>query len=427
MKKVSVVTMGCSKNLVDSEMIMSVVQGEKYQITENAYESDIVIVNTCGFIESAKEESLDAILEAAELKKSGKVEKIIVAGCLSGRYKEELQREIPDVDIFLGPQDYSGVQKALDLPERPFYRRILTTPSHFAYMKISEGCNNPCTFCAIPKMRGKHTSTPIKNLIIEAESLAEQGVKEIILLAQDSTMYGLDTQGKMILPQLIRDLNKVHGIEWFRLMYTYPAFYTDEVTYAIAESEKFTKYIDFPVQHANDRILAKMQRNVTKDDLRKKINQMRSVIPEITLRTTMITGFPTETEAEFREMLDFIEEIQFDRLGAFAYSVEDHTKAARMQDQIPEEIREERRSEVMELQTEISFQKNLNTIGKEFDVLIDEYNEESEVYIGRTYKDAPEIDNEVYVSSENLKVGNFYKVKINDATEFDLYGSIKNH
>ncbi|MCC7431839.1 30S ribosomal protein S12 methylthiotransferase RimO [bacterium] len=424
MKKVSVVTMGCSKNLVDSEVILGIVKGEKYEITENAYDSDIIIVNTCGFIEAAKEESIDAILEATALKNKGKVEKVIVAGCLSGRYKAELQKEIPEVDIFLGPQDYKGIQDYLDLPERPFYKRILTTPSHFAYLKISEGCSNPCTFCAIPKMRGNHISKPMEEVIVEAEFLASQGVKEIILIAQDSTMYGLDLYGKMILPDLIKNLDKVHGIEWFRTMYTYPAFYTDEVTLAIAESEKFTKYIDFPLQHVNDRILKLMQRNITKDEIHKKITKMRSVMPELTLRTTVITGFPTETEDEFLEMLDFIEEQKFERLGAFAYSIEDKTKAGKMKEQISDELKEERRSRVMELQTEISFAKNVAMIGKEFKVLIDSFDAQSQNYVGRTFRDAPEIDNEVFFTGKNLKVGEFYEVKINDATEFDLYGEV---
>lgn len=426
LKKVNLVSLGCSKNLVDSEILLGQFKANGLSIINNPTQADYVVINTCGFIDDAKDESIQAILEAVELKSAGKVKKVIIMGCLSERYKEELIEEIPDVDAYFGVTDFKGVLKelGLDYKKELLGERVLSTPKHYAYLKISEGCNNPCSFCAIPLIRGPHKSKSIEEIISEAEFLAKKGVKELILIAQDSTYYGLDLYGDRKLAELLKKLAKVEGIEWIRLLYAFPSKFPEEILDVIVEEEKVVKYIDIPFQHISDKVLKSMQRGISRRRTYELIDLMRSKIPNLTLRTTLIVGYPEEGEKEFQELYDFVKEIKFDRLGVFTYSQEDGTKAFVLGDPIPQEEKERRKKEIMELQAKISYENNQNLVGKELSVIIDEI--EDKIAYGRTEKDAPEVDNLVIVhTNKKLEQGEFYKVEVVDALEFDLIGQIR--
>jgi len=427
-KKVSVVTLGCEKNTVDSEILLGGLRHQNFLLEKEPENADTIILNTCGFIDNAKQESINSILEALELKKAGIVKEVFVAGCLSERYRSELQAEMPEVDGFFGTQDFenilrtvSGAENEIDLKYDLLGERIVTTPNHFAYMKISEGCDNPCSFCAIPIMRGGHRSRSIEELEFEAMMLASNGIKEIILIAQDSTYYGLDLYGKRNLSELLRRLAKVNGLQWIRLMYAYPAKFPMDILEVMAGEEKIAKYLDIPVQHASTDVLKSMRRGITRRATEELMMQIREQVPGITLRTTLITGYPTEGEKEFGELEEFITTMQFDRLGVFTYSQEDGTTADVLGDPIPQEEKKRRQARLMEIQQEISLEKNLAKVGQTLPVLIER--REGGNYIGRTEADAPEVDNEVVVSTdEHLELGSFYQVHVTGAFEFDLVG-----
>lgn len=425
-KKVNLVSLGCSKNLVDSEVLLRQFKANGLEIIENSKKADYVVINTCGFINDAKDESIRAILEAIDLKKSGKVKKVVVMGCLSERYYNELNKEIPEVDAYFGVTDYRGVLNELgyDLKKELLGERLLTTPKHFAYLKISEGCDNPCSFCAIPLIRGKHISKTIPEIIQEANYLAQNGVKEIILIAQDSTYYGLDIYGKRELAKLLKELTKVDGIEWIRLQYAFPAKFPEDILDVIAEEEKICKYIDIPFQHISDKILKSMQRGVTKRRTYELIELIRKKIPGVAIRTTLIVGYPEETESEFQELVDFVKDVEFERLGVFTYSQEDNTKAFELGDPIPQNEKENRKNIVLSLQQKISYRKNQEKVGKTLKVIVDEKLDKN-TYIGRTQWDTPEVDNSVIVNSQkSLELGEFYLVEIDDALEYDLVGVV---
>ena len=425
-KKVNLVSLGCSKNLVDSEILLRQFQLNGLEIIDNSRKADYIVINTCGFINDAKDESISAILEAIDLKKSGKVKKVVVMGCLSERYKSELIEEIPEVDAYFGVTDYKGVltELGLDLKKELLGERLITTPKHFAYLKISEGCDNPCSFCAIPLIRGKHQSKPIEQILSEAKYLADKGAKEIILIAQDSTYYGLDIYGSRELARLLKELTRINGIEWIRLLYTFPAKFPEEILDVIAEEEKICKYIDIPFQHISNKILKSMQRGISKRRTYELIDLIRNKITAVAIRTTLIVGYPEESDEEFQELINFVREVKFDRLGVFTYSQEENTKAYELGDSIPQKVKDERKKEILRIQQEISHQKNLEKIGRRIKVLIDEKVEEN-VYLGRTQWDAPEVDNSVIVNSRNIiEPGKFYEVEIDDAFEFDLVGQL---
>jgi ribosomal protein S12 methylthiotransferase len=426
-KKVNLVSLGCSKNLVDSEVLLRQFQLNGLEIINNPKKADYIVINTCGFINDAKDESIRAILEAVNLKKSGKAKKVVVMGCLSERYKSELAEEIPEVDAYFGVTDYKGVlhELGLDLKKELLGERLITTPKHFAYLKISEGCDNPCSFCAIPLMRGKHQSKPIEQILSEAEYLAQNGAKELILIAQDSTYYGLDLYGSRELAKLLKELTKVDGIEWIRLLYAFPSKFPVEILDVIAEEEKICKYIDIPFQHISDKVLKSMQRGITKRRTYELIELIRNKIPDVAIRTTLIVGYPEEGEEEFKELVDFVKDVKFDRLGVFTYSQEENTKAFDLGDPIPQKEKEERRHEILRIQKEISYWKNRDRVGSRLKVLIDEEIDQK-VYLGRTQWDAPEVDNGVIINSKwPLETGKFYKVEIDDALEFDLLGTVR--
>ncbi|HEV8537299.1 MAG TPA: 30S ribosomal protein S12 methylthiotransferase RimO [Bacteroidota bacterium] len=421
-QKINIITLGCSKNLVDSEDLMGQLQRNEFTITPDAEGSDVTVINTCGFIEAAKQESIDTILQAVELKKEGRIKKLIVMGCLSERYAGELRAEIPDVDEYIGANKMGQVVKALggDDKYELLGERRLTTPRHFAYLKISEGCDRPCAFCAIPLMRGAHVSKPIERITLEARRLALLGVKELVFIAQDSTYYGLDLYGKRSLPQLLDQLEKIDGIEWIRLMYAFPTGFPEEVLERFNENTKLCRYLDIPVQHAADSVLQSMRRGITSAQLRRLLDEIRGRVPGIALRTTLIVGYPNEGEKEFEELLTFVKEVQFDRLGVFTYSQEEGTTAYPLGDPIPQAVKDERRTIVMEAQREISRQKNERMVGRNIRVLVD--SREGDVVIGRTERDAPEVDNEVMVhSAANFSVGQFYEVAVVDAEDYDLF------
>lgn len=426
--KVNVITLGCSKNVVDSEVLMGQLRANRFEVVheEESNDSQVVIINTCGFIDNAKQESIDTILHFAEEKRKGNIERLIVTGCLSERYKPDLAKEIPDVDHFFGTRDLPLLLKTLgaDYKHELVGERLLTTPLHYAYLKISEGCDRPCSFCAIPLMRGKHVSKPVEKIIDEASSLVQKGVKEIILIAQDSTYYGLDLYQKRNLAELLDKLSSVNGLEWIRLHYAFPSGFPSEVLEVMAEKKNICKYIDIPLQHASDRILTSMRRGITKEKTRELIAKMRETVPGISIRTSMITGYPGETEKDFNELLDFIKEIEFDRLGVFTYSHEENTHAFSLDDDVPQSIKEERAATLMKVQEEISLKKNENKIGKIFKVLFDR--KEGDYFIGRTEFDSPEVDNEVLVDAKNnyVRIGDFALVKIEHAEAFDLTGSV---
>ncbi|MFN8321113.1 MAG: 30S ribosomal protein S12 methylthiotransferase RimO [Chitinophagales bacterium] len=426
--KVSVITLGCSKNLVDSEVLMSQLQHGGYDVKHDKWSKgrNIVIVNTCGFIDKAKEESVNTILEYADAKTKGKIEKLYVTGCLSQRYKDNLETEIPEVDAFFGTMELPRLLKTLkvDYKHELIGERFLTTPVHYAYMKISEGCNRTCSFCAIPLMRGKHVSRPIEELVNEARKLASQGVKELMLIAQELTFYGLDIYKRRRLPELLNELSKVDGIEWIRLHYAYPAQFPLEIIDAMSNNPKVCNYLDMPLQHAGDNILTSMRRNITNTQTRELIQEIRARIPSIAIRTTMLVGFPNETHQDFEELKSFIQDMRFDRLGVFTYSHEENTRAYEIDDNIPQEVKEQRAAELMGVQERISYELNQQKIGKTYKVIFDR--KEGGFFIGRTEFDSPEVDNEVLVDakSQYVRVGDFSKVKITRAEEFDLYGDV---
>ena len=426
--KVSVITLGCSKNTVDSEVMMAHLQHGGYDVMHDKWKKgrNIVIVNTCGFIDKAKEESINTIMEYADAKENGKIEKLYVTGCLSQRYKDSLETEIPQVDAFYGTNELPRLLKnfKIDYKHELVGERFLSTPKHFAYLKISEGCNRTCSFCAIPLMRGKHVSKSIEDLVTEAINLAANGVKELILIAQELTYYGLDIYRKRALNTLLSELANVDGIEWIRLHYAYPAQFPLEILDAIKENPKVCNYLDMPLQHASDSVLKSMRRNITMEEKQQLIDTIRERIPGINIRTTMLVGYPGETEQDFEILKSFIEKNRFDRLGVFQYSHEDDTRAFKLEDALSQELKEERAAELMDIQESISHELNQKKVGKTFKVLFDR--KEGNFFIGRTEFDSPEVDNEVLVDATKgyVRVGDFANVKITSAEAFDLYGEI---
>lgn len=423
------ITLGCSKNLHDSEVLMGQLRGNQIPVVheaDNVRADDIVVINTCGFIDNAKQESIDTILQYSELKEHGKVGKVIVTGCLSERYKPELQAEIPNVDAYFGTNDLKELLGTLgaDYRHELLGERMLTTPSHFAYFKIAEGCNRPCSFCAIPLMRGKHVSTPIENLVAEARHLAGNGTKELILIAQDLTYYGLDLYGKRSLAELLRRLSDVEGIEWIRMQYAYPSGFPMEVLDVMQERSNICRYLDMPLQHISDRMLRSMRRGITKQKTIDLIQAIRDRVPDIALRTTLICGYPGETEADFEELLQWVTDTRFDRLGCFTYSHEENTHAYTLSDDVPDEEKSARVEELMAIQQGISYEINQTKVGKTFKVLVDKA--EGDYFIGRTEHDSPEVDNEVLIpaAGQYISPGRFVQVRIDRAEDFDLYGTI---
>lgn len=424
--RINVVTLGCSKNVFDSEVLMGQLKANGLEAThESADESEIVVVNTCGFIDNAKEESIDTILRFAQAKEDGKIEKLFVTGCLSERYKPDLEKDIPNVDQYFGTRDLPRLLKALgaDYKQELVGERLLTTPSHYAYFKISEGCDRPCSFCAIPLMRGKHRSTPIEELVKQAKSLAEQGVKELIIIAQDSTYYGLDIYGKRNLAGLLTKLSEVEGIEWLRLHYAFPTGFPEDVLDVMRNNPKVCSYLDMPLQHISTELLKSMRRGTTMEKTNALIHKIREQVPGIALRTTLIAGYPGETEGHFNEMKAWVEEFKFDRLGIFTYSHEENTHAFNLEDNVPEDVKQERADAIMEIQMGISNELNQKKIGTVQKVLIDRA--EGEYFIGRTEFDSPEVDNEVYIHApeQYLRIGDYVDVKINSAEDYDLHGT----
>jgi len=424
--KIEIITLGCSKNIVDSERLSRQLQANNFEITGTSEDAESIIINTCGFIDAAKEESVNTILEAINLKKQGKIKKVIVAGCLSERFKEELQKEIPDVDVFFGTEDYEGIVKEFggNLKKELLGERSLSTPKHFAYLKISEGCDNPCSFCAIPLMRGSHRSVPMEMLVEETENLAAKGVKELIVIAQDTTDYGKDIYGKRVLGELLNKLSGVEGIQWIRLLYVYPSHFPEDLIDVIADNPKVCNYIDLPLQHISDNVLKSMQRGITRNTTEILIKKLKEKIPNLILRTTFIVGYPNETEKDFEELKEFIKRTKFDRIGVFDYSVEQDTTSYVLGDKVSAELKEQRKTELMEIQREISYEINSSMIGKKIKVLIDDI--EGEYFVGRSERDAPEVDGEVLVKAEDqmLKVGEFYNVEIISCNDYDLFGKL---
>ena len=426
--KVNVVTLGCSKNLFDSEVLMAQLRGNKFDVEHESQSDDaaIVIINTCGFIDNAKQESIDTILRYADAKKEGLVEKVYVTGCLSERYRDELEAEIPEVDAYFGTRDLPRLLKTLkaDYKHELVGERLLTTPSHYAYFKIAEGCDRPCSFCAIPLMRGNHVSTPIEDLVNQAKSLAKNGVKELMLIAQDLTYYGLDIYKKRNLAELLEQLAQVEGIEWIRLHYAFPAGFPMDVLEVMNKYDNICKYLDIPLQHGSTRILQAMRRGITREKTEELIATMREKVPGIAIRTTLIAGYPGETEEDFQEMYDWVERSQFDRLGIFPYSHEENTHAYKSEDDVPEEVKKERADRIMELQSGISYALNQKKVGQTFHVLFDRI--EGDYFIGRTEFDSPEVDNEVLVRKDAgyVRIGDFSKVQITKADHYDLYGTV---
>jgi ribosomal protein S12 methylthiotransferase len=427
--KVNVVTMGCSKNLYDSEVMMAQLKANKFEVEHESKINDsaIVIINTCGFIDKAKEESVNTILEFIDAKKEGLVEKVYVSGCLSERYKDQLEEEIPDVDAYFGSKELPNILRTLnaDYKHELIGERLLTTPDHYAYLKIAEGCDRPCSFCAIPLMRGKHRSTSIEDLVINAKSLAKKGVKEIMLIAQDLTYYGLDIYKKRALAELLEELCKVDGIEWIRLHYAYPSGFPMDVIEVMKREPKICNYLDIPLQHGSTKILKSMRRGISREKTTKLINDIRLIIPNIAIRTTLIAGYPGENEEDFQEMYDWVEQMRFDRLGVFTYSHEENTHAFNLEDDVPDKVKKQRADAIMDLQSGISHELNQNKINKEFKVLVDRV--EGDYFIGRTIYDSPEVDNEVLIKKdENIycRLGDFVDVKIINADHFDLYGEL---
>lgn len=438
--KILFISLGCDKNLADSEEMLGLLTGNGHEIVDSEEEADAIVINTCCFIHDAKEESVNTILEMAEYKKSGTCKVLIVTGCMAQRYKEEITQEIPEVDAVLGTTSYSDIVKALneaqagrvfqefrdinDLPEDSG-RRVITTGGHFGYLKIAEGCDKHCTYCIIPSLRGKFRSVPEERLLKQAEYMASQGVKELILVAQETTVYGTDLYGKKTLHILLKKLCQIRGIRWIRVLYCYPEEIYDELIQVMKEEKKICHYLDLPIQHASDRILRRMGRRTSKAQLVEIITKLRKEIPDIVLRTSLITGFPGETEEDHQELMEFVDEMEFDRLGVFTYSPEEGTPAETMEGQVPEELKEERRDEIMELQQEISLEKGNDRIGQELLVMIEGKVSGESAYIGRTYGDAPKVDGYMFVQTgELLATGDFAKVKVTGAMEYDLIGEL---
>lgn len=427
--KINVITLGCSKNLVDSENLITQLRANQFDVAHESDKDDaqVVIVNTCGFIENAKQESIDTIFRYIDAKQEGLVDKLYVTGCLSHRYKDELELEMPEVDAFFGTMELPRMLKTLgaDYKHELLGERIITTPSHTAFMKISEGCNRPCSFCAIPLMRGKHVSKSIEDLQREASNLVKSGVKEIVLIAQDLTYYGLDLYGRRNLKDLLVALSDVNDLDWIRLQYAYPSQFPEDILPVIRERSNICNYLDMPLQHASDAMLKSMRRGITAARTQDLIDKIRQEVPGIHLRTTMISGYPGETDADHQAMLDFVEKNQFERLGVFAYSHEENTAAFNLVDDVSETIKEERVSEIMELQQDISQVLNQSKVGQSMKVLIDR--KESQYFVGRTEYDSPEVDNEVLIDANEhfVRIGDFVEVKIDSAAEFDLYASPK--
>ena len=439
--KILFISLGCDKNLVDTEVMLGMLASRGYEMTNDEQEADIIVINTCCFIHDAKEESIQNILEVAEYKKNGSAKALIVTGCMAERYRQEILDEIPEVDEVLGTTAYDRILDAVDaalagqhevmtadldalpLPET---KRLVTTGGHFAYLKIAEGCDKHCTYCIIPKIRGNFRSVPMERLLKEAQDLAEQGVKELILVAQETTLYGKDLYGEKSLPKLLRELCKISGIRWIRILYCYPEEITDELIQVMKEEPKICHYLDLPIQHANDTILKRMGRRTSKQELIDIVQKLRKEIPDICLRTTLITGFPGETQEQHEEVMEFIDTLEFDRLGAFTYSPEEDTPAATFEDQIDEEVKEDRQADIMELQQEIAFDKAEDMIGREVLVMIEGKVADENAYVGRTYRDAPNVDGLVFVNTDReLMTGDFVPVHITGSYEYDLIGEIK--
>ena len=438
--KIFCVSLGCDKNLVDTEMMLGLLNKDGYTFTDDEHEADVVVVNTCCFIGDAKEESVNTILEMAELKKEGRCKALIVTGCMAQRYKQEILDEIPEVDGILGTSTYDEISNVLkkvlggsrescfhDLNALPNVEvpRVVTTGGYYAFLKIAEGCDKRCTYCIIPDLRGSYRSVPMERLIEEAKQLASQGVKELILVAQETTLYGIDLYKKKSLPKLLHELCMIPGIQWIRIQYCYPEEITQELIETIREEEKVCNYLDIPIQHASDRILKRMGRRTNQKQLREMIASLRSQIPDIALRTTLISGFPGETEEDQEEVIRFVDEMEFERLGVFAYSQEEDTPAAEFPDQVPQELKEERRDEIMELQQEISYEKSQSMIGKVLEVMIEGKVADENAYVGRTYMDAPGVDGLIFINTDlDLMSGDFVRAKVTGALEYDLIGEI---
>ena len=438
--KILFISLGCDKNLVDTEVMLGMLASRGYEMTNDEQEADIIVINTCCFIHDAKEESIQNILEMAEYKKNGSAKALIVTGCMAERYRQEILDEIPEVDEVLGTTAYDRILDAVDaalagqhevmtadldalpLPET---KRLVTTGGHFAYLKIAEGCDKHCTYCIIPKIRGNFRSVPMERLLKEAQDLAEQGVKELILVAQETTLYGKDLYGEKSLPKLLRELCKISGIRWIRILYCYPEEITDELIQVMKEEPKICHYLDLPIQHANDTILKRMGRRTSKQELIDIVQKLRKEIPDICLRTTLITGFPGETQEQHEEVMEFIDTLEFDRLGAFTYSPEEDTPAATFEDQIDEEVKEDRQADIMELQQEIAFDKAKDMIGREVLVMIEGKVADENAYVGRTYRDAPNVDGLIFINTDvELISGDFAKVKVTGALDYDLIGEL---
>ena len=436
--KILFISLGCDKNLADSEEMLGLLTAGGHEITDDETQADAIVINTCCFIKDAKDESVETILEMAEYKKTGSCHALIVTGCMAQRYQKEIIEEVPEVDAVLGTTSYGDIVKALEeavagnhfeefrdidyLPDTGS-KRVLTTGGHFGYLKIAEGCDKHCTYCIIPKLRGKFRSVPMERLIAQAEDMAEQGVKELILVAQETTVYGRDLYGKKSLHILLKKLCEIRGIRWIRILYCYPEEIYDELIETIRDEKKICHYLDIPIQHASDRILKRMGRRTSKQELIDIVGKLRREIPDIVLRTTLITGFPGETEEDHEELKEFVDEMEFDRLGVFTYSPEENTPAAEMADQVPEEVKEERRDELMELQQEISYDRGQDRIGQELLVMIEGKVADESAYIGRTYGDAPKVDGYIFVQTgELLMTGDFAKVRVTGALEYDLIG-----
>ena len=427
--RVKIITLGCSKNLVDSELIMAQLKAGDVELVEDEKKAGTVIINTCGFIQQAKEESINTILAAVKNKQAGRLKNVFVAGCLSDRYMDELKKEIPEVDKYFGatskPKTIYNILNSLgvDYKKNLIGERTLTTPPHYAYIKISDGCDNPCAFCSIPIMRGGHVSKPLKEIIDETKMLAAKGVKEIVVIGQDTTFWGMDLYKRRDTAKVLEEISKVEGIEWIRLMYAYPSRFPEELFEVLKENEKICKYIDIPIQHVSDKMLKIMRRGTTKSNQIKVLEKLRQKISNVAIRTTLLVGHPGETEENFKELLDFVKEFKFDRLGVFTYSHEEGTFAGSMKDEISVKEKNSRQKQILDAQKKVSEEHNRNMLNRVFKIIIDR--KDSGYYIGRTYKDAPEIDQEVYVESKlRLNVGEFYEAKIYDYEEFDLFGEI---
>ena len=438
--KLLCISLGCDKNLVDTEMMLGLLNQDGYTFTDDEQEADVIVINTCCFINDAKEESVNTILEMAELKKTGQCKALIVTGCLAQRYKQEIIDEIPEVDGILGTSTYdenSNVLKEalggrhisrfhdLDALPEVAAERVITTGGYYAFLKIAEGCNKHCTYCIIPSLRGNYRSVPMERIVKEAQALADKGVKELILVAQETTLYGVDLYGEKTLPRLLRELCKISGIQWIRIQYCYPEEITDELIRTIKEEEKICHYLDIPIQHASDKILRRMGRKTNQAQLREMIAKLRREIPDIALRTTLISGFPGETKEDHETLMEFVDEMEFERLGVFAYSAEEDTPAAEFEDQVPQELKEERRDEIMELQQEIAFDHSDEMVGRVLDVMIEGKIADEAAYVGRTYMDAPNVDGFIFINTDKeLMSGNFVRAKVTGALEYDLIGEM---